>query len=200
MNIILDPVATPEDEDAVRCIRREAFGKTACCAALYQEPEPGMKSFHLLARIEANGDPVAALSVIETTGDNSLHEIYGLSFESQVRVARYTQMAVVERYRGLNLPLILMLEAHHRFIAVNGFDYSWLLFDADRAASSLICRLLGFTQGDRIILTDTSKCRALVRDERVEQARLLIRRAERYIGEVMSAQSHDASVFQLPAR
>ena len=68
-----------------------------------------------------------------------------MKFEPQARVARYTHLAVLKPYRGLNIPLAMMLEAHRRLIVPRQFDYTWLLFDVERAANSFLVHQLGFT-------------------------------------------------------
>jgi hypothetical protein len=79
--------------------------------------------------------------------------------------ARYTQLAVAPAYRGLNIPMALLREAHVRFVRPGGFDYTWLLFPADRAASSSLCRHLPFGSGARIVSTEYGRSRVLVRNE-----------------------------------
>lgn len=63
-------------------------------------------------------------------------------------MARYTQLAVLRGYRGLKIPLVLMLEAHRRFVAPGRFDYTWLLFDTERAGVAFMSNRLGFTVTD----------------------------------------------------
>jgi hypothetical protein len=75
----------------------------------------------------------------------------------------------------------MMLEAHRRWIGPDQFDYTWLLFDADRAASSAICRLLAFTASVRVFSSEYGRSRALVRVERTPQAEQAIRQAELYL-------------------
>jgi hypothetical protein len=64
----------------------------------------------LIARVERSGDPVAVLTVVDTTGDAALHERFGLPFSTQDRTARYTQLAVLKPYRELDIPLKLITE------------------------------------------------------------------------------------------
>jgi hypothetical protein len=64
---------------------------------------------------------------------------YGLRFDPHARVARYTQLVALKPYRGMNMPLRLILEGHRRFVAPGQFDYTWLLW-MSYLAPELICR------------------------------------------------------------
>jgi GNAT superfamily N-acetyltransferase len=112
---------------------------------------------HVLAREGLQGAVVAGLTVVETTGDRTTHQRYGLKFPDGAAVARCTRLAVLPAYRGQGLPLRLMLAAQRLFIVPRGIRYTWLALDARRAAKSDFCRLLGYQ-------SNGAQC-ALVRDE-----------------------------------
>jgi len=185
MEIIIEPVSNNADEGAMSLIRQQVFEheRGIVLARLAPTNDPG--SFHLLARVAANGDAVATLSVVDTSANHELHKGYGLEFSSGARVARYTQLAVLKPYRGLNIPLKLMLEAHHRFIVPGNFDYTWLLFDAERADSSLMCKWLAFAPGQRTFASEYGPSRTLLRDERAPQSERAIWRTEEYAGQAL---------------
>src|SRR5205809_5687546 len=134
MEITIEPVVTSENEVAMLRIRQQVFEHEMGITLTRLAGRGNSAPFHLLAR-DRDGDPAAALSVVDTSGDHELHESYGLKLHVGARVARYTQLAVLKPYRGVNVPLMLMLEAHRRFVTPGQFDYTWLLFDAQRADS-----------------------------------------------------------------
>jgi len=118
-----------------------------------------------VARDESTQEPVAALTVIETTGDAELHDRLGLSFPAGERAARYTQLAVLKPYRGMNLPIRLILAAQRRFVHPQKIHRTWLLFNAERAEKSSLCNLLGFDVSRNAFLTEYGRSRVLTRDE-----------------------------------
>jgi hypothetical protein len=164
MEIIIEPAIGASEIAAIRRVRRQVFAREM---GITLPPITADRSatFHLLARYGMGGEVVAALSVVETSGDGELHQRYGLGFLLGARVARYTQLAVLRPFRGLDLPLNLILEAHRRFVAPGLFNYTWLLFDADRAATSNLRRRLAFEPGAQVYLTEYGRSRALTRDE-----------------------------------
>ena len=109
---------------------------------------------------------MAVLTVVDTTGDAMLHERFGLPFSMQHRTARYTQLAVLNPYRGLDIPLQLITEGQRLFVTPGGFEHTWLLFNAERAARSSFCRRLGFQAGSRTYRSEYGRVRVLARDER----------------------------------
>jgi hypothetical protein len=111
---------------------------------------------------------VAALTVVETSDDGSLHQSFGLTFPLGSRVARYTQLAVSRHYRGLHIPAQLIYEARRRFILPNDIRYSWLLFDADGAERSSFCRNLRFQCGEKEYATEYGRSRVLTRREEAD--------------------------------
>lgn len=181
MRIVIEPATTSRDQAALRRIRRQVFQREMSIVLRQSDSMDKATALHLLARVEPGGDPVGTLTVVDTSENDRLHESYGLGFGQRERVVRYTQLAVLKPYRGRHIPLMLMLEAHRRFVAPMQFHYSWLLFDAERAGSSLMCRLLCFTPTEHSFLSEYGLCRALVRDERTRCCIEALRQAEEYL-------------------
>jgi len=199
MEIMIEPVTNNEDEAAMSRIRQQVFEHEMGIACARLAAPDHSSSFHLLARVAPHGDAVAALSVVDTSGNQQLHESYGLEFPLGVRVARYRQLAVLRSYRGLNIPLMLMLEAHRRFVAPSQFNYTWLLFDAERACSSLMCKWLAFTPGERTFASEYGHSRTLLRDERTPQSEQAIWWTEQYVGQLLKMVSSPNPVLMRPA-
>jgi hypothetical protein len=187
MKIKIESVTNKADEATVLQIRRQVFEREMGITLTRPEGFDSSGALHLLARAEPNGDPIAAMSVVDTTGNDELHQSYELKFDPGLRVARYTQLAVLRSYRGMNIPLMLILEGHRQFVLSNQFHYTWLLFDAERAASSLMCRLLAFTPSDCSYLSEYGRSRALVRDERAPGSKQAIQQAQQYLDQFLNA-------------
>jgi len=124
----------------------------------------------VIARVLPSGDPIATVSVLDTTGEPALGRTYGLSFSRTDRVVRYTHMAVLDAYRGLNLPLYMLLEARRLCVVPRDFEYTWLLFPRHRAAASLYHTLLSFTAGPEIVESEQGPSCVLSRDEKSHEA------------------------------
>ena len=161
-------------------IRHEVFEREHGVAMATLQVFDQTNTLHLLALVEPGGEPAAVLTVVDTSGNDQLHESYGLKFEPGARVARYTQLAVLEQYRGMGIPLRLIFEAHHKFIVPGQFDYSWLLFDAERATSSSLCRWLAFIPSAQAFPSEYGLSRSLVREESALRSRQAIRQVQRY--------------------
>src|SRR5262245_41713338 len=103
--IIVEPVTNEKNKTEMTRIRHQVFEREMglVLARLSEPDQPG--AFHLLARAEVGGEPAAVLSVVTTSGNQQLHESYGLRFDPGARVARYSQLAVLRPYRGMNMPL-----------------------------------------------------------------------------------------------
>jgi GNAT superfamily N-acetyltransferase len=163
--IIIEPAADAATVAAADHVREEVFGRE------WNHTLPPLSNcdpaqmLTLVARTEVHAEPIAALTVLDTTADSEVHHRFELPFEGGVRVARYTRLAVLKPYRGLNVPLQLILEAQRRFVATAEIEYTWLLFDAKRAESSSICRLLGFRASARTFRTEYGLSRVLWRNE-----------------------------------
>ena len=119
--------------------------------------------------------------MIDTSGDERLHESHNLGFEPGARAARFTYLAVLRPLRGRNIPLMMMLEAHRLFVTPRQYDYTWLLFDAARASTSFLTRLLGFTPKADIFVSEYGRRCPLVKDEHAEEAAQALRLAEQFL-------------------
>jgi GNAT superfamily N-acetyltransferase len=182
MEIVIKPATKNEERDAMFRIRQEVFERE-WGIALAQLRAYDETALHLIALVEPGEYPVAALTVVDTSGDQQLHEGYRLGFAPQTRAARYTQLAVLKHYRGMDIPVRMILEAHHRFVVPGSFNYTWLLFDARHAASSSLCQWLAFSASEHAFASEYGLSRSLVRDERAVRCKRAIRRVERYFGQ-----------------
>ena len=183
MEIIVEQVTTDADVDAIVRIRDQVFlREMGITLAPFGAAENGHATY-LVARGGPDKEPVGSLCILDTSDEHQLHESFGLKFEPQARVARYTHLAVLKPYREMNIPLAMMVEAHRRVIVPLQFDYTWLLFDVERAANCFLSRLLGFTPMPETFVSEYG-CRCpLVRDERTVRSAQFIVRAESYLSE-----------------
>jgi hypothetical protein len=182
MEIVIKIATSNEDRDAMSRIRQEVFELEWGIALGQLRAYDEARALHLLALVEPGEYPVAALTVVDTSGDQQLHESYGLSFAPQTRAARYTQLAVLKPYRGMDIPVRMILEAYHHIVVPSRFDYTWLLFDARRAASSSLCQWLSFSASEQAFASEYGFSRSLVRDESAPRCKQAILRVERYFG------------------
>jgi hypothetical protein len=172
MNITIEGANDSAALRDVRHVREEVFGKQ-CYRRLPRLDDYDPKQIlTLVARLGHNNEPVAALTVVETTGDAAQHSAFGLSFPFGSRVARYTQLAVYLAYRGLQIPALMVAEAQRRFVLPNQILYTWLLFNADHAKKSSFCKELGFKCNEKEYSTEYGRSRVLVRKERNGAAKL----------------------------
>jgi len=203
MKIITTQVNTPDEIAAMLSIRQEVFENEMKIKLDPLQPSENGQVTYLLARVGPDQEPVGCLSVLDTTNNHQLHEELGLKFDPQARVARYTHLAVLKPYRGMNIPLAMMLEAHRSVIVPRRFDYTWLLFKEERAASSFMSRQLGFTVLPQTFVSEYG-CRCpLVRDERTPVAERFIRQAEldlQQLGESYAAAAASPEREALTAR
>jgi len=182
MNI--EMATSEKDMSAMRRIRQQVFEyEMGLTLPALNAPEC-VAAAHVIARAELTGEPVAALTVVDTTNEVDLFEPYGLCLRPDARTARYMQLAVIKPYRGMNLPLRLILKAHFHFVAPGGFTHTWLLFDAKRAANSSLCARLGFSASERVFHSQFGVNRLLVRDERSAFCEQAIRRTQQYLAAV----------------
>lgn len=177
MDIIIEQAASSADIAEMLEVWQQVFERELGIT-LPQDNAPGDIS-HWLARLKHGKKTVGTLSVVDTTGQHQLHDSLGLGFDPQARVARFTHLAVLKPYRGMNIPLALMLEAHRSVIVPGRFDYTWLLFDVERAANSFLSRQLGFTLRPQTFVSEYGCRSPLVRDEHTPEA-------QRAIGEAKS--------------
>src|SRR5262245_22607079 len=129
MLVDIAPAVTGKDKEAALAVRRQVFGVEMGVPLAYLELPEYANGLQLLARDRLNGDPVASLTLLETTGHPALHREYRLPFGPDARSVRYTQLSVLKPYRGHKLSLRLMLEGYRRFVEPERFDYSWLVFN-----------------------------------------------------------------------
>lgn len=183
MRIITTQVNTPDDTAAMMSIRQEVFENEMGIKLDPLQPSDNGHVTYLLARVGPNQEPVGCLCVQDTTNNHQLHEELGLIFDPQTRVARYTHLAVLKPYRGMNIPLAMMLEAHRSVIVPRQFDHTWLLFDIERAAHSFLSRLLGFKLLPQTFDSEYGRRQPLVRDENELHAQQIVDQAEKYLSQ-----------------
>jgi len=166
MNFVVEVIGSSRELlQAAAAIRKEVFEEEWKCTPEGLTSHNFGQRIDLIARVASSGEPVAVMAVVETTDDILLHKRFSLPFSPTDRSARYSQLAVLKRYRGLDIPLRLILEGDRQFVKPQGMRHTWLLFDADRANFCSFCRLLGFHAGDRIHQSEYGRVRVLTRNE-----------------------------------
>ncbi len=116
MIFTIEPVTTSSAAAAAAYVREQVF---TCEQHITVPPiasHNDAEHLTLLASVEASAEPVAALTVIETTSDEDVHRRLKLVFPPGAHVARFAQLAVLKPYRGLNLPGRLIQEARWRLL------------------------------------------------------------------------------------
>jgi len=179
VSIFIEQVRGGADRAAMLEVWAEVFGRE-----LGITPAPAWadgSDSHLLARLGPGGEPVGTLSVVDTSDDRRLQESCRLGFGEGARCARFMHLAVTRPFRGRNVPLLMALEAHRLFVAPRGYDYTWLLFDAERARASFLSRWLGFEPRADVFASEYGRRCPLVRDERAEESAAALRRAARFL-------------------
>lgn len=197
MKIVIEAVVSDEDQNAMRRVRREVFERELGITLAPPEVAERNAIAHLLARAEPGHIPIGTLSLIDTSDNHQLHESLGLKFDLHAPVARYTHLAVLKPYRGMNVPLMMMLEAHRRLIEPRRIRYTWLLFGAERAPTSFLCRLLGFTPLPGTFISEYGCRRPLVKDEYTPASELVIRQAERFLKQSLELPLIEARLAQV---
>jgi hypothetical protein len=196
--MIIEMATCEEDLLSMRRIRQQVFEyEMGLTLPALNVPE-GVPAAHVIARVELTGEPVAALTVMDTTNEAGLLERYGLYLHPDARTARYTQLAVSKPYRGMDLPLRLILKAHSHFVASGEFTHTWLLFDAKRAANSSLCARLGFSASERIFHSQYGINRILVRDEQSAFCEKAIRQTQQYLAAVAGKNGHNSRYAYYP--
>jgi len=179
MDIIIEQITSSEAVTAMLEVWQQVFEREMGIMLPHESASDHIS--HWLARLEQSRESVGTLSVVDTTGRHELHDSLGLGFSPQARVARFTHLAVLRPYRGQNIPLAMMLEAHQSMIVPGEFDHTWLLFDVEKAAKSFLSRQLGFTLLPQTFVSEYG-CRCpLVRNERTPQSQRFIRNARTYL-------------------
>src|SRR5215467_2458802 len=89
---------------AVCRVRNEVFGREwrVSLPDLSQYPperQLTVVAFDRSSLDTSKHEPVAVVTVLETTGQEELHRRFGLSHFNHERTARYTQLAVLKPYR-----------------------------------------------------------------------------------------------------
>jgi len=181
MAIIITPVITREDQDAVWQVRQEVFHREMRIPLSSLKLPEDANAFDLLARDKATGEAVAALTMLETTGQRELASRYDLRFPAEARTVRYKQLAVRRRYRRRGISLKLILEGHRLYVEPGRFDFSWLLFNARHASSSSLCQLLGFSPSALTVPSEMGRSRVLIRDEKMADCQEALRRARVFV-------------------
>lgn len=185
MKIVSKQIESSEDNAAMLEVWHQVFeldlGIVLC------QDRSSLNISHWLARVEESGEPVGTLTVVDTSDQHELHDSLSLGFDPERRVARFTHLAVLKPYRGKNIPLAMMLEVHRKVIVPGQFDYTWLLFDVEKAPNSFLTRQLGFDLRPQTFVSEYG-CRCpLVRNERSREAKRAIRHAEQYLSQLEHA-------------
>src|SRR5260370_41123983 len=123
--------------------------------------------WHFVAR--DNHDSIGTLSVVETTGDGHVHQLYRLSFGENERVARFAQLAILRPYRKRGIFKTLMETAQSTVIRPNGFAAGWLLYPAATVCSSVLTTYFGFAAEAPLLSTEFGSCRVLIRRESADE-------------------------------
>ena len=197
MTISLECQTAFSIDDAAR-VREHVFVREWRLALPRLNEEDSERQLTIVARDEFTQEPVAALTVIETTGDAELHDRLGLCFPAGERAARYTQLAVLEPYRGMNFPIRLILAAQRRFVDPQKIHHTWLLFNAERAKHSSLCNLLGFDVSRDAFLTEYGRSCVLRRDESSPRAAFCDASARAWLNEQGRNVGETPSGFPLP--
>jgi len=181
MKIVVEQVMNDSSVDAIMRIRHQVFERELGIKLALSDASDIGNATYLLARAGRDEEPVGCLCVLDTSEDGELHAKFGLKFDPCARVARYTHLAVAKPYRGMNIPLAMMIEAHRSVIVPRQFDYTWLLFDVQRAANSFLSARLGFTPLSETFVSEYGHRCPLVRDERGPNTRQAMLKAEQYL-------------------
>jgi hypothetical protein len=190
--MIIEMATSKEDMLSMRRIRQQVFEYEMGLQLPALIAPEGVAIAHVIVRAEITGAPVAALTVVDTTNETDLCGRYGLCLHPNARTARYTQLAVIKPYRGMNLPLMLILKAHYHFVVQGEFTHTWLLFDAKRAANSSLCAHLGFSASESVFHSQFGVNRLLVRDERSAFSEQAIRQTQQYLAAVAQKNGHSS--------
>jgi GNAT superfamily N-acetyltransferase len=161
------PVSTPADQRELsslhRAIVQREFGGPPPAAFLH---DPAASIMHLIARAGGDDGPVVgSLTVVETSHDTLARRAFDLPVPLGASSAFYTCVAVLPEYRGLCVPIRLLLEARRNFVDPRGIQYTWLLYDADRADSTRLCRIMKYRALAGVIHDLGRPCRVLLREE-----------------------------------
>jgi len=179
MDIVIEQTANSEDVEAMREVWRQVFESEM--GIVVPQDAASSDISHFIARLGWGSEAVGTLSLVDTSHDLRLQESHDLQFKTGARSARFMHLAVLPPFRGMNIPLMMALEAHRNIIAPRRYDYTWLLFDVLRARSSFLCRRLGFKPRDGVYISEYGRRCPLVRDELTPGAARAIEEAELYV-------------------
>lgn len=191
MQLLIEEARTSAHLEEIRHLETCVFEKEKGIHLPPLVPPDGCKVFRLLARSESDAAPIATVSVAQGEAHRQLLRRKGSTIGRDEPVARYTRLAVHRDYRGQGLCLRLLLEAQRRFVAPEGIRHTWLLFDAARAAASLLGTLLAFECDSTSVRSEYGACRLLFRDELSIAAQNGNRRGWAYLAAL--AESNSAS-------
>ncbi len=164
INIRIETVTTAQQWAEMSGIRNQVF-TIECGFSFRPLPGPGERGvWHFLAR--DNDLAIGTLSVVDTTGDQQIHQRYRLNFRETDRAARYAQLAILKPYRKRGIFEMLIETAQSTVIRSNEFDFAWLLYPAAHAQSSKLTQRLGFAAEGPLLTTEFGNCHVLVRRER----------------------------------
>ena len=162
-NIRIEAVTTDQQWVEMSAIRTQVF-TIENGFSFRPLPGPGeTKVWHFLARDKY--DAIGTLSVVDTTADRQVHQLYRLNFGESDRVARYAQLAILKPYRKRGIFEMLIETAQSTVIRPNGFAFGWLLYPAAHAHSSKLTRRLGFAAEAPLLTTEFGTCHVLIRRE-----------------------------------
>jgi hypothetical protein len=200
MNIVIEQIANGEDVAAMLEVWKEVFEREM--GIVLPRDCASSDNSHLLARLGRGGEAIGTLSVVDTSDDLRLQETYDLRFSAGARSARFMHLAVLRPFRGMNIPLMMALEAYRNIITPRRYDYAWLLFDAERARSSFLSRHLKFTPRDSVYVSEYGRRCPLVRDERTSEAARAVQHAELYVRQSVKFYQfqplhHDAAILSI---
>jgi GNAT superfamily N-acetyltransferase len=167
MQFTVRPVSTPADQRELtllhRAIVQGEFGGSPPAPLLH---DPAGSVMHFIARAGGDDGPaVGSLTVVETSHDEVARRAFSLPVPTGVSSAFYTCVAVVPEYRGLGLPVRLLLEARKGFVEPRRIRYTWLLYDAARAESTRLCRIMNYRPLPGVVNDLGRPCRVLFREE-----------------------------------
>ena len=162
------PVSTPADlrelSSLHRAIVQREFGGSPPPAASLHDPAGSV--MHFIARAGGEDGPaVGSLTVVETSHDTLARRAFKLPVPAGASSAFYTCVSVMPEYRGLCVPVRLLFEARRCFVEARGIQYTWLLYDADRAESTRLCRIMKYHPLPGVIHDLGRPCRVLIREE-----------------------------------
>jgi hypothetical protein len=184
MKIKLEAVTNTEQQAAAARVRRQVFGTEWAFELWPIAPDDLSRGNQLIARVLPDDEVVATVAILDTTGNRSLHERYELPLGRFDRVARYTHMAVLKPYRGLHLPLYMLLEARRLFLIPGGYTHSWMLLQAERAISSTFCTTLGYSVSTRVVDGEQGRSRVLLRNEKSHEADAADMQTKRFLDSI----------------